>query len=270
MLELFHTVNSVCAQKIRIQLAEKGLPWSSRLMTLRGDQFDPEYLKLNPNAVVPTLLHDGRPVIESSVILYYIEDCFSEPSLMPAPPLARAKVRLFNKLIDEKIHNACTVLTFATALRPQFLTMNADELERYLSHAPDKKRSHYKRDVIAKGLESAFAVEAIEHYVTLLRWIEASLSESPYLAGDALSLADIAVFPYVFRLDLLRLSAIWRQSASIGQWYERVGSRKAVQGAIRDAMTPADLAPFEKAASDPWPAIAASASYKNWAEPAHA
>jgi len=68
MLELYHTVNSVCAKKIRIQLEEEGLPWGSRLMTLRGDQFDPAYLKLNPNAVVPTLVHDGFPVIESSVI----------------------------------------------------------------------------------------------------------------------------------------------------------------------------------------------------------
>jgi glutathione S-transferase len=86
MLELYHTVNSVCAQKIRIQLEEKELPWVSRLMTLRGDQFEPSYLKLNPNAVVPTLVHDGFPVIESSVILYYLEECFPEPSLMPASP----------------------------------------------------------------------------------------------------------------------------------------------------------------------------------------
>lgn len=56
MLELYHTVNSVCAQKVRIQLEEKGLPWTGRLMTLRGDQFDPAYLKLNPNGVVPTLV----------------------------------------------------------------------------------------------------------------------------------------------------------------------------------------------------------------------
>jgi len=53
MLELYHAANSVCAQKVRIQLEEKGLPWTNRLMTLRGDQFDPAYLKLNPNAVVP-------------------------------------------------------------------------------------------------------------------------------------------------------------------------------------------------------------------------
>ena len=61
MLELYHSVNSVCAQKVRIALAEKGLDYKEHLMTLAGDQFDPAYMKLNPNAVVPTLVHDGYP-----------------------------------------------------------------------------------------------------------------------------------------------------------------------------------------------------------------
>ena len=60
MLELYHSVNSVCAQKVRVALAEKGLEYRNRLMSLRGDQFAPEYMKLNPSAVVPTLVHDGR------------------------------------------------------------------------------------------------------------------------------------------------------------------------------------------------------------------
>src|SRR2546421_12776755 len=82
MLELYHSVNSVCAQKVRIALAEKGLEYREHLMTLRGDQFDEKYMKLNPNAVVPTLVHDGRAVIESSVILYYLDEAFPNPPLM--------------------------------------------------------------------------------------------------------------------------------------------------------------------------------------------
>ena len=118
MLELYHSINSVCAQKVRIALTEKELPYKEHLMTLGGDQFDPAYMKLNPNAVVPTLLHDGPPIIESSVILYYLEEAFPEIPLMPVAPFARAKARLFNKLIDEYGHNSCTILTFATAFRP--------------------------------------------------------------------------------------------------------------------------------------------------------
>jgi len=56
---------------VRIALAEKGLEYREHLMTLRGDQFDPEVHELNPERGGSTIVHDGRPVIESSVILYY-------------------------------------------------------------------------------------------------------------------------------------------------------------------------------------------------------
>jgi glutathione S-transferase len=201
MLELYHTVNSVCAQKIRIQLEEKGLPWVSRLMTLRGDQFDPAYLNLNPNAVVPALVHDGFPVIESSVILYYLEERFPEPSLMPASPQSRVAVRLFNKMIDESVHNACTILTFATALRPRFRRMKAEARERYLRSGPSQQRSEYKRDVIEHGLDSKYVADAIRHHKNLIAKIARALAHSRYLAGPEFTLADIAVIPYLKRLE---------------------------------------------------------------------
>lgn len=252
MLELYHTVNSVCAQKVRIQLQEKALDWTSHLMTLRGDQFEPAYLKLNPNGVVPTLIHDGRPVIESSVILYYLEDCFPETQLMPKDPMARATVRLFNKLIDESVHNACTVLTFAIAFRSRFRKMDPVDRERYLASAPNQKRSDHKRDVIAHGLESKVCAEAAEPFVKLLQWIERSTCEHDYLAGDEFSLADIAVIPYVIRLDMLRLSPMWSAYRGLPKWYDRVRRRPAVARAILDSMMPADKAPFEEIALDPW------------------
>ena len=86
LLELYHNINSVCAQKVRIALKEKGQEAKEHLLTLRGDQHDPEYLKLNPNAVVPTLVHDREPITELSLILYYIDDAFPEPPLMPRQP----------------------------------------------------------------------------------------------------------------------------------------------------------------------------------------
>ena len=69
MLELYHNGSTVCAAKIRTVLAEKNVPWNGYYLdVLEADQFDPEYLKLNPKAVVPTIVHDGNVVIESTVI----------------------------------------------------------------------------------------------------------------------------------------------------------------------------------------------------------
>jgi len=68
MLELYHHGSSVCAAKVRFVLAEKQLQWTSRYLDiLKGEQFNPEYLKLNPKAVVPTLVHDGDVLVELAI-----------------------------------------------------------------------------------------------------------------------------------------------------------------------------------------------------------
>jgi glutathione S-transferase len=159
----YHNINSVCAQKVRIALEEKGQEANEHIMPLRGDQFDAGYRKLNPNAVVPTLVHDGEPIIESSLILYYIDEVFPEPPLMPKAPRQRFRVRMFSKLIDEYVHNSCTILTFATAFRPAFLKMAPEAWQAEISKAPIKRRAEYKHSVIEKGLDSEFVADALAH-----------------------------------------------------------------------------------------------------------
>jgi glutathione S-transferase len=255
MLELYHSVNSVCAQKVRVVLAEKRLEYREHLMTLRGDQFDEKYMKLNPNAVVPTLVHDGRPVIESSVILYYLDEAFPAPSLMPKDLHLRARVRQLNKLIDEYVHNSCTILTFATAFRPWFAGLSGEEIEQRLAKSPSRQRTEYKRDVALHGLDSKYVREALGHHEKLLKTMAASLAEGPWLAGDAFSLADAAVIPYLLRLDLLHLSNLWADRPSVAAWYRRMRARPSVQKELLERMRPEDKAPFEKLEPDPWPKV---------------
>ena len=77
MLELHHTNVSTCSQKVRLVLAEKRLEFESHEVDLIGGaQHDSEYVKLNPNHVVPTLIHDGRVLIESTLINEYLDDAF--------------------------------------------------------------------------------------------------------------------------------------------------------------------------------------------------
>src|ERR1700730_4809900 len=161
MLELYHNINSVCAQKVRIALKEKGQEAKEHLLTLQGDQNDPAYLKLNPNGVVPTLVHDGNVIAESSLILYYIDEAFPDPPLMPKTPLARHRVRAYNKLIDEYMHNACTIITFATAFRPRFLKMSREQWLAEINKAPLKPRAEYKRGVMSHGLASALVSASV-------------------------------------------------------------------------------------------------------------
>jgi glutathione S-transferase len=253
MLELYHSVNSVCAQKVRVVLAEKGLEYQEHLMTLRGDQFDDAYMRLNPNGVVPTLIHDGRPVIESAVILYYLDEVFPRPPLMPQDPHQRAAVRQFNKMIDEYVHNSCSILTFATAFRPWLGGLTAEQIDQRLAKSPNKKRAEHKRDVALHGLESKFVREALDYHLKLLQTMDAALERGPWLAGEQFSLADAAVIPYILRLDLLKLKRLL--DPRVAGWYQRMRARPSVKKEMLERMTPQDKAPFEKLDPDPWPVI---------------
>jgi glutathione S-transferase len=255
MLELYHNINSVCAQKVRIALAEKGQKVTEHLLTLQGDQNDPAYMKINPNGVVPTLVHDGNVITESSLILYYIDEAFPNPPLMPADPVARHRVRLYNKLIDEYMHNACTIMTFATAFRPRFLKMNREAWLAEINKAPLKRRAEYKRSVIERGLESEFVIDALHQHQKMISWMADDLKRGPFLAGNAFSNADCAVIPYILRLELLKLGGMWQREPAIVDWWSRVRERPSVKTTIFDRMLEADWAPFKNLAPDPWPLV---------------
>ena len=257
MLELYHNINSVCAQKVRIALAEKGLGAKEHLLTLRGDQFDTTYLKLNPSGVVPTLVHDGHAIIESSLILYYLDEAFPDPALMPKEPLLRQRVRLYNKLIDEYVHNSCMILTFATAFRPNFVKMPREAWLAEVNKSPLKRRAEYKRSVIEHGLDSEFVIDALGQHQKMISWMADDLKCGPYLAGDAFTNADCAVIPYILRLELLKLGAMWQHKPLIADWWGRVRDRDSVKSAIFNRMQEADWAPFKNLAPDPWPRVQA-------------
>ena len=177
MVRLYHGRTSVCSVKTRLALAEKGVDWESQLLTLRCDQFDPAYLKLNPNAVVPTIVHDGTVIIESTVIMHYVNDAFPGPPLMPAEATSRAKVHMTTKLVDEYVHHACTVLTFATVNRPSLLQMKPEDPEAALARTPSRARAEAKRQVAAHGLDAPLVVDALHYQETLLDRIDAAMKE---------------------------------------------------------------------------------------------
>jgi len=255
VLELYHNINSVCAQKVRIALKEKGQEAKEHLLTLQGDQNDPAYMKLNPNGVVPTLVHDDNVIVESSLILYYIDDAFPNPPLMPKSPAARHRVRLYNKLVDEYMHNACTIMTFATAFRPRFLKMPREQWLSEINKAPLKRRAEYKRSVIEHGLDSEFVTDALGQHQKMISWMTDDLKRGPYLAGDTFTNADCAVIPYILRLELLKLGAMWQQHPEVADWWARIRERTSVKAAIFDRMSEADWAPFKNLTPDPWPKV---------------
>jgi glutathione S-transferase len=191
MLFLYHAGPSVCSIKVRLTLAEKDLTWDGKILDLqRGDQFEPDYRKINSNAVVPTLIHDGRIIVESTIIIEYLEDAF--PSLMPRGAFAR-----WMKKIDDYLHGDCAALTFAVAFRRILQQKKPDELEARFASIPNPVMRERQREAVRFGLDAPHATAALRNYDKFIEEMEEALAQSVYLAGDSYSLADAAVTPYV-------------------------------------------------------------------------
>jgi glutathione S-transferase len=153
------------------------------------------------------------------------------------------------------MHNACTIMTFATAFRPRFLKMPREQWLAEINKAPLKRRAEYKRSVIEHGLASEFVIDALGQHQKMISWMVDDLKRGPYLAGDAFTNADCAVIPYILRLELPKLGAMWQQHPAVGDWWARVRERPSVKAAIFDRMREADWAPFKNQAPDPWPKV---------------
>ena len=233
MLILYDFGNSVCCQKVRITLVEKGLAWEARRVDLfKTEQYDPEYLKLNPKGVVPTLVHDGTPVIESTLICEYIDETFPDPPLAPADPYGRAKMRLWTKQLDEDVHDAsAAILSFGIAFRHQYLERG--ELgKKMLEQIPNVFKRERRRDVIEKGTGSRHFVIAVERMVLLLDEMEEALAAQRWLASDAYTLADVAFTPYLARLEHLNILGLIGERHRVADWYRRCKARPSFREAI--------------------------------------
>src|SRR5205814_8551342 len=117
----------------------------------------------------------------------------------------------------------------ATAFRPWFAGLSGEEIEQKLAKAPSKQRTEYKRDVALHGLGSKYVREAVAYHRKLLEMMDNSLARGPWLAGEAFSLADAAVIPYILRLELLRLHSMWDRRPRFAAWFVRIGPRESGQ-----------------------------------------
>jgi len=211
MLELYHHGSSVCAAKVRMYMHEKDLEWEGHYIDiLKGDQFDPEYLKLNPKAVVPTLVYDDNVICDSTVICEYIEDVFSDHPLRPTDALGHARVLYWTKAVDEELHPACGFVTFLCSHRHIVLRLGEEGVQKFLDSTPALSVTanwhEIKKDIVINGFNAVGAEDKLKLYDLYLQKMEETLGTRTWLAGDNFTFADIALTPYVNRLDMMSMS----------------------------------------------------------------
>ncbi|MCZ6538301.1 MAG: glutathione S-transferase family protein [Chloroflexi bacterium] len=264
MLELYHHGSSVCAAKVRFALAEKGLEWTGHYLDiLKGDQFDSAYMALNPKAVVPTFVHDGRVLVESTAICEYIDETFPNPPLMPKDAYLRHQVRLWTKAVDEELHPACGVVTFAVSHRHTVARLGKAELEEFLSKTPAQSVTAnwkaWKRQVIEHGLDTPLAVEKLQLYDAYLRKMNDALMSKDWIACETFSLADIGLAPYVNRLAAMGMSPMWEggRYPRVEDWFRRIVARPTFNPTFVDWMPQSLTEDLNTNGRRSWPEIAA-------------
>jgi glutathione S-transferase len=166
-MKLYQTYASPFPTRVRLLLYAKGIeveivepPGFHASTEAKGD-----YLRINPIGRVPTLvLDDGRALPESEVICEYLEDAYPDPSLRPADPFERARMRLLSRICD---------FYLVMAMVPLF-------------NLSARSRRHWTPEVVEAATgKVAEALDYLEHYI----------GEDGYAVGEALSQADGAIVP---------------------------------------------------------------------------
>ena len=256
MLALYHSDTAVCAAKVRLTLAEKGLAFESRLMDLhKGDQFQPDYLALNPNGVVPTLIHDGQVLIESTVINEYLDEIFAQPPLRPADALGRARMRLWTKR-EDTIHDAINTMTTAILFRHNLLQKTPEERAQRYESMPDPAKRLKWKTILDQGLDASYVREALARFAKLFADMERALGAGPWLLGQSFSLADIGFISFFYRLEMLETAGLWQDHFPlVSAWFARCKARGSFQTAIRAYISPAAAAQYEAVSKPCWPQV---------------
>lgn len=258
MLELYHNETSTSSQKVRLVLAEKRLDWESQHLDLwKGDQHVASYLALNPRGVVPTLVDDGTVIVESTVIMEYLDDAYPDHPLRPAAAAERARMRWWSRQLDEGVHAATSTVSGAVAFRFQHLDHKSpDELEAHLMRTADPARRARQRKKILKGMETPLFAEALNRFDRLFSGMEIALGESPWLTGASYSLADAALTPTLTRFDHLQFLGVLDHRPGLADWYARVVNRPSYDAAINEWLSESDIPLMDEKGSAAWPKIA--------------
>ena len=211
MIKFYQFGNSVCCQKARITMSEKGLNWEPIEVNLfRNEQYLPEYLKINPKGVVPTMIHSGNVIIESTLICEYLDHVYPTPPLIPNDPYLRTQMRLWSKIVDEGLHEGISEISFSAMFRERLKKSTPEEREVRFGNIGDPRRRDRFKSTYDLGTQSPFVLYAVAAYYKAFNSMDKALAgQGPWLLGEKLSLADINMMPYVARLHYLGLLDVW-------------------------------------------------------------
>ncbi len=232
-LVLYNAPQSTCSQRVRFVLNAKGLEFAEHKLDLfAGDQLKEDYLKLNPNGLVPTLVHDDTVLIESSVINEYLDEVFPEPErFVPEDAGERAVMRALMRYIDEVPTPAIRVPSYNLAFLRHFQAMSEEEFIALAESKPLRK--DFLLNMGRTGFPEEDMNKALDRLAHALRRMNDAIAASggPWLMGGRLTLADIAAMPVIVRMSDIGLGHMWATMPAIDHWLAAIGNHPAYRQA---------------------------------------
>ena len=225
---LYNAPQSTCSQRVRFVMNAKALPFEDRRLDLfSGDQLKPEYLKINPNGVVPALLHDGRAILDSAVIIEYLDEVIPAASFTPQDAVERARMRAMMRYIDEIPTPAVRVPSYNLAFLPHFQDMTEEAFTALANSKPLRKE--FLLSMGRTGFPQKEMDQALDRLHRAVARMDQWIAESggPWLMGSMLTLADIAVMPVVVRMDDVNLDGAWAGKPAIARWLKLIRAHPA-------------------------------------------
>jgi glutathione S-transferase len=230
MLVLYHASHSTCSQKVRLVLHEKGVEFDEvRIDLAKKEQLRPEYLMLNPNGVVPTLVDDGVPIVESSVICEYLDEKHPQNPLVPSDIVERARMRAWMHYIEEVAVAAIRVPSFNRAFLYRFKGQDQKQFEAHEIGPRPVRKELFQRMGSPKGFSREEIDKSLGELSETCRRMDAAIAaKGPWLMGEQFTLADVLVVPSIDRMADLGLAPIWEgKYPGVSEWYAQLQERPA-------------------------------------------
>ncbi len=167
MLKLYEHPLSPYAQKVKLALYEKGIPFVAEVPDIFGGTND-EFVGSSPRQEVPSLIDGEVHVFDSTIILEYLEDKWPEPPLLPPSPAQRARVRMLEELCDTYFE----AINWALAEIRVFGRAKGDHAAQLVARAGAQISGMYRR-------------------------LERELGDRTWFNGASFGWGDLSVWPYV-------------------------------------------------------------------------
>ena len=230
-LHLFHADISNCSMRVRMVLAEKGLPWTSHHRDLRKKEtVTPEYFGIHPKGLVPTLVHDGVVHIESNEIIEYLDETFPDPPLQPRADRERQEMRDWLRTATDIHVPAVKTLIYTRKIGKVLHKNEADDAKyRSLQRDPELLAFH-SRASTGVGLPKEQVDRAEKTLIRLFDKADRALSQHQWLVGDRFSLADISWVPLHFTLTGVDFP--FHRYPHVSAWADAIRERPSFQEGV--------------------------------------